>query len=108
MRAIALGLLVVVIPAWLLMDSANFASAAEPGLIAKNITREAPQAVSTQEERIPVEKVKKGHGWIWAMLGVALVGGAVAALAGGASGGSSDGSNKGATPSTSGSYEFSW
>jgi hypothetical protein len=62
------------------------------------ITVREPQVLSSPEENIPVaEKApsdEKGGGkWLWALLGVALIGG-VAAAAGGGGGGGGDGNGE--------------
>lgn len=56
------------------------------------ITSRKPQILSSSEENIPVVKSpaseKKGGGkWLWALLGVALIGGVAAAAGGGGGGG---------------------
>lgn len=73
-------------------------------LYAQTTVTEHPLEVrSTPDKRIPeTEKAaQKGKGWLWALLGVVVLGGAAAAAGGGSSGG--DGSN----PKT-GSFESSW
>ena len=59
-----------------------------------DITKNKPVIKSLPEEKIPVEIVngKEGGGgkWLWALLGVALVGGIVAVAGGGGDGGGGD------------------
>ncbi len=61
-----------------------------------DITKNKPVIRTLPEEKIPVETVKAakseggGGSWLWAILGVALVGG-IAAAAGGGSGGGGGG-----------------
>jgi len=79
-----------------------------------DITKHKPVIKSLPEEKIPVETVKtpqgKGKGGgnkiLWAILGVALVGGVAAA----ASGGGSSGGGDGPTPptDTDGDVTVSW
>lgn len=59
------------------------------------ITTRQPQVLSSPEENIPVvEKAtsekKGGMKWLWALLGVALIGGIAAAAGGGGGGGGGD------------------
>ena len=71
-----------------------------------DITQNRPVIKSLPEEKIPVETVpgKEGGGgkWLWALLGVALLGGAAAAAGGGGGGGGGD------DPSTTGDVTVSW
>ena len=76
---------------------------------AEGVTTRQPQVLSSPEEDIPVvEKAtsekKGGAKWLWALLGVALIGGIAAAAGGG--GGGDDGDDDG-TPDT-GEHEFTW
>ncbi len=74
------------------------------------ITRHTPVIRSLPEEKIPVEVVKEGGGskWLWALLGVAAIGGVAAAVGGG---GSSSGGGGGEEPppaGTTGDISVSW
>jgi len=75
-----------------------------------DITKNKPVVKSLPEEKIPVETVKGKEGgggkWLWALLGVALVGG-VAAAAGGGGGGGGDDPPPPLTPTT-GNVTVSW
>jgi len=76
------------------------------------VTRKEVQTVSSAEVKIPAETVtssEKGSGnWLWAILGVALVGGAVAALSGGENGGGDDDDDCPSGNCSAASFEFSW
>ena len=72
---------------------ADYLAQAKPGATVKK-----PQALTSPEEEYPVaEKAvsqKKGGGkWLWALLGVVLVGGVAAAAGGGGGGGGGDDGN---------------
>lgn len=75
-----------------------------------DITKNTPVIKSLPEEKIPVEIVKGKEGggkkMLWAILGVALVGG-VAAAAGGGGGGGGGGDDSPPAPTT-GSVSVSW
>ena len=47
-----------------------------------DVPEHSPQSWSTPEEEIPTVKVKKKGSWLWWILGLAVVGGGVAAAAG--------------------------
>ena len=76
-----------------------------------DITKNRPVIKSLPEEKIPVETVKGKEGgggkWLWAILGVALVGGIAAALGGGGGGGGGGDDPPSPTPTT-GSVTVSW
>lgn len=59
----------------------NIAFAEQQNLFAKaGITKHKPETLSTPEEDIPVEVVKKkSYTWLWTLLGLAVIGGAAAA-----------------------------
>jgi uncharacterized membrane protein YgcG len=86
---------------------------AEQGhLFAKaEVTKHRPEILSTPEQDIPVEKVKKtSFKWIWVLLGVGAVG-AVAAGGGGGggdSGGGSAGGGGGGDSGASGDVSVTW
>lgn len=63
----------------------NITFAEQHHLYAKaGITKHKPETLSTPEEPIPVEVVKKkSYTWLWVVLGVLAVGGAAAAAGGG-------------------------
>ena len=67
----------------------NIAFAEQHHLFAKaGITKHKPETLSTPEEDIPVEAVKKkSYTWLWTLLGLAVIGGAAAAGGGEDSGG---------------------
>ena len=62
----------------------NITYAEQHYLFAKaGITKHKPETLSTPEEPIPVEVVKKkSYTWLWVVLGVLAVGGAAAAAGG--------------------------
>lgn len=71
---------------------------------AEGVTTRQPQVLSSPEEDIPVvEKAtsekKGGAKWLWALLGVALIGGIAAAAGGGGGGGGGDDGDDGTTGS---------
>ena len=76
-----------------------------------DITRNKPVVKLLPEEKIPVETVtgKKGGGSkiLWAILGVALVGGIAAVAGGGGGGGGGDDDDTPPAPTT-GSVSVSW
>jgi hypothetical protein len=76
-----------------------------------DITKNKPVIKSMPEEKIPVEVIKGpekegGNKWLWAILGVAAVGG-LAAAAGGGGGGGGGGSSDNGEPDT-GDVTVSW
>ncbi len=78
-------------------------SFSQVGFIQPEITKHPPEMRSSPEENIPVEEVtQKRTSWLWWVLGLAVVVGAIAiaAAAGGGGGGSS--SNSTSTTSSSG------
>ncbi len=78
-------------------------SLSQVGFIQPEITKHPPEMRSSPEENIPVEEVtQKRTSWLWWVLGLAVVVGAIAiaAAAGGGGGGSS--SNSTSTSSSSG------
>jgi uncharacterized membrane protein YgcG len=86
------------------------AFAEEGHLFAKAVvTKHRPEILSTPEQDIPVEKVKKtSFKWIWVLLGVGAVG-AVAAGGGGGGGDSGGGSGGGGGGSgATGDVSVSW
>jgi hypothetical protein len=60
-----------------------------------------PESSTTVEKELPTKE--SGGKWIWAILGVALIGGVAAVVGGGGSEGGGDGGG-----STTGNYNFSW
>ena len=83
----------------------NIAFAEQQNLFAKaGITKHKPETLSTPEEDIPVEVVKKkSYTWLWVVLGALAIGGAAAAGGGedseggggGSGGGGGDGGDSG-------------
>jgi hypothetical protein len=73
-----------------------------------DITKNKPIVKSLPEEKIPAQAAKGGGGkLLWALLGVALVGGIGAAVAGGGGGGGGGGGDDDDTPATGG-VTVSW
>jgi hypothetical protein len=80
-----------------------------PDLAAAQITQTPPEIRSSPEIKIPEAAEKKmetkiGHKWLWALLGLALVGGAAAAAGGGGGGGGGDDGGSSGTGSVTGSW----
>jgi len=78
--------------------------------IAKD-TKDEKTEVTSHEPKTRMSEVKKaskksGSGWLWGILGLAVVAGGIAALAGGGS--DSGGGDDPDTPTTTGDYDFSW
>lgn len=80
---------------WLCISFSIFQILSGGTIAEASVTYTKPQSVSSPEETIPVaespSKEKKGGSkWLWALLGVALIGGAAAAAGGGGGGGGDD------------------
>ncbi len=71
----------------------NITFAEQHQLFAKaGITKHKPETLSTPEEPIPIEVVKKkSYTWLWTLLGLAVIGGAAAAAGGGGGDGGDSG-----------------
>ena len=87
-------------------------SFSQVGFIDPEITKHSPEMRSSPEENIPVEEVtKKRPGWIWWVLALLVVGGAIAiasAGAGGGGGGSSTNSTGSSAGGNGGSVAVGW
>jgi len=68
------------------------------------VTSHDPQSRMSEVKK--VSEKKSGSGWLWGILGIAVVAGGIAALAGGGS--DSGGGDDSGTPTTTGDYDFSW
>lgn len=73
----------------------------------EGVTFKAPQIVSTPEKNIPAAE-ESGGNWLWAILGVVLVGGIAAAVAGGGGDSGGGGDDDDDDGSGSGSITGSW
>jgi len=86
-----------------------FSFAATQSIASDN--KEPNDAVTTHEPKSRMSEVKKvskksGSGWLWGVLGLAVVAGGIAALVDGDS--DSGGGDDSGTPTTTGDYDFSW
>ncbi len=90
----------------------NIAFAEQHYLFAKaGITKHKPETLSTPEEPIPVEVVKKkSYTWLWVVLGALAIGGAAAAGSGGgdSEGGGGGSSGGGGGGGDSGDVTVTW
>ena len=101
-RKILVGLLILLLVNSHLPGISFAQVGSEEGEISKHI----PEVRSSAEEDIPVEKIKpRVATWIWVVLGVLAVGGAVGLAAGGGGGG---GSNGGGSTSGNTSVTVGW
>ena len=76
-----------------------------------NDTKDQSAVVTSHDPKSRMSEVKKaskksGSGWLWGILGIAVVAGGIAILAGGGS--DSGGGDDPGTPTTTGDYDFSW
>jgi hypothetical protein len=87
-------------------------SFSQVGFIQPEITKHPPEMRSSPEENIPVEEVtQKRTSWLWWVLGLLVVGGAIAIAGAGArggGGGSSANSTSSSSGGNSGSVSVGW